>query len=138
MSGLANAQFSVRAWDEKTWEGQPAAEVKGIKVTRALVNYLYQGEIEGLSSVQYLMVYREDGAGEYAGLEQVTGSVAGRSGSFVAEHRGTFDAQGAVSGTLRIVPGAGTGDLAGLRGEAKVELTGQQPRYPISLDYRFE
>lgn len=137
MSASANVQFSVRGWDEKTWEGQPAAEVKGMKITRAQVNYLYQGDVEGLSSVQYLMVYREDGTGEYAGLEQVTGSVGGRSGSFVAEHHGTFDAQG-VKGTMRVVPGGGTGDLIGLRGEAQLELIGEQPRYPMSFVYHFE
>ncbi|MCC7209918.1 MAG: DUF3224 domain-containing protein, partial [Anaerolineae bacterium] len=60
MSASSNVTFSVRGWDEKTWEGQPAAEAKGLKVTRAQANYLYQGDVEGLSSVQYLMVYRED------------------------------------------------------------------------------
>ncbi|MCC7208875.1 MAG: DUF3224 domain-containing protein, partial [Anaerolineae bacterium] len=119
------------------WEGQPAAEAKGLKVTRAQANYLYQGDVEGLSSVQYLMVYREDGTGDYVGLEQVTGSVGGRSGSFVAEHRGTFDAQG-VKGALRVVPGAGTGDLVGLRGEADVNLPGKETRYPMTFVYRFE
>jgi hypothetical protein len=134
MSSKAQAAFSLKSWDENTWEGKPAAEVSGAKLSRAEVAYTYQGDLVGESKVQYLMAYVEKAAGSFTGLEAFTGSLAGRSGSFILQHTGTFKGD-TVEAVLRVVPGSGTGELAGLRGEAAVKLIGHQESYPITLDY---
>lgn len=129
------AMFAVKSWDEKTWDGHAAAEVSGEKMTRALVTYAYRGDIEGESELQYLMTYSADGTtGAFVGLERVRGRLGGRTGSFVFEHTGTFDAEG-VKGTVRIVPGSGSGELLGLRGEGSVHLQGHAAEYPLRLSY---
>jgi hypothetical protein len=134
MSNKAQAAFSMKSWDENTWEGEPAAEVSGAKLSHAKVAYTYQGDLVGESKVQYLMAYVEEAAGSFTGLEAFTGSLAGRLGSFILQHTGTFKGD-TVEVTLRVVPSSGTGELAGLRGEAVVKLVGHQESYPIALDY---
>lgn len=137
MKTHAQATFAIQSWDEVTWDGIPASDISGEKLTRAQVSYGYQGDIEGTGTLQYLMTYRPDGTGNYVGLERIEGAVGGRSGSFVLQHAGTFSAQG-VKGKVFVVPGSGTGELRNLHGEGGLDLSGHQGQYPISLDYEFE
>jgi hypothetical protein len=48
-------------------------------------------------------------------MERVTGSLAGKEGTFVLQDAGTVQGN-VVSGEWFVVPGSGTGQLAGLRG----------------------
>jgi hypothetical protein len=61
------------------------------------------------------MAYTAADRAEYVGLQTMTGSLAGRSGSFVLRTSGTFDGSKAV-GELTVVEGSGTGELAGISG----------------------
>jgi hypothetical protein len=137
MSTHATGTFEVKSWDEKTWDGKPHKEVSGAKLTHARVTCAYHGDIEGEGTREYLMYYREDGTAAIVGLEQIVGSLGGRSGSFIVRHSGTFEDQ-VVKGTMIVIPGSGTGDLRGLRGEGIVDLVGHLERYPVTLDYDFE
>lgn len=131
MSEHAAATFEVKDWDEK-----PFNEIDGgPKLTRASVTKSFQGDIEGEGTVEYLMMHREDGTASFFGLERVVGSISGRSGSFVLRHIGEFEGATAKA-TCLIVPGSGTGELSGLRGEGGFEVQGRKA--PIQLDYRFE
>ena len=82
------------------------------------------------------MMYRDDGSASFIGLERVVGTVGGRSGSFVPQHSGTFK-EGVATTTLVVVPGSGSGDLRGLRGNGEFVVGHQQP-YSMTLDYDFE
>lgn len=137
MSTHATGTFEVKSWDEKTWDGEPHKEVSGAKLTHARVTCAYHGDIEGEGTREYLMYYREDGMAAIVGLELIVGSLGGRSGSFIVRHSGTFEDQ-VVKGTMIVIPGSGTGDLRGLRGEGIVDLVGHLERYPVTLDYDFE
>ena len=134
MTTQATTRFSIKSWDEKTWEGKPAAEVTGRKLTRAVVEYSYKGDIEGESTLQYIMTYNEDGTGNFVALEKVTGSVGGKKGSFVLQHVGTFD-NDKVNTELSVMPGSGTDELAGLSGQSSVEIAGHHDDYPLTLSY---
>jgi Protein of unknown function (DUF3224) len=137
MSAHANATFEIKNWDEKTWEGRPYNEVSGAKLTRASVAKSFQGDIAGESTLEYLMSYHENGTVSFVGLERVVGSVGGRNGSFVLQRIGA-DEGGVLKETYFVVPGSGTGDLRGLRGEGSATLGEQADRYPFTLDYDFE
>jgi hypothetical protein len=137
MKTQVNASFAIKGWEENTWDGKPASQVNGEKLTRAQVSCVYEGDIKGESQLQYLMTYRQDGTGSYVGLERIEGSLKGRSGSFVLQHAGTFEAHG-VKGTVFVVPGCGSGDLQTLRGAGSIDLAGQQPHYPIALECELE
>ena len=129
MTDQAATTFQVKEWDEK-----PIEEVEGPpKLTRVSVSKVYRGDIEGEGSLEYLMVYREDGSANFVGLERVVGRVGGRAGSFVFQHTGSF-AGGTAKATWFVVPGSGTGELRGLRGEGGFE-SAHAEHYPITFDY---
>lgn len=135
MHSKLQANFSIKGWDENTWDGRLAKDVSGAKLTHADVKYSYAGGIEGESHIQYLMTYGSDGAtGSFVALEHISGSIGGKTGSFVLQHTGTFDAQG-VNGKVIVVPQSGTGQLQDLRGSGSYDLVGHQESYPLHLDY---
>ena len=137
MGTPASATFQVKGWDEKTWDGRVSRDVKGAKITRASVKVVYKGDIEGEGQREYLMIYREDETGNVIGLERVVGKVGGRSGSFVIQSTGTFVGH-STKGTWFIVPGSGTDELQGLRGEGEINLEGQKEDWPVTFEYSFE
>ena len=133
MTSQPNVTFSLKAWDEK-----PYIEVEGeLKMTRSSVAYAYQGDIDGESTLDYLMVYRPDESGSFVGLERIIGRVAGRAGSFVIQHTGTFN-KTEVDSTFFVVPQSGTGELATLRGEGEIKLAGHAESYPMIFRFNFE
>jgi hypothetical protein len=133
MTAQPNVSFAMKSWEEKPYNELPGE----LKMTRTSVAYTYQGDIEGESTLDYLMVYRADNSGSFVGLERVIGRVGGRSGSFVLQHTGTFN-KSDVNGTLFVVPQSGTGELTNLRGEGSISLSGHAERYPMKFDCRFE
>lgn len=112
MATRAKATFAVKSWDEQT-----SSEVDGhLKITHANVVFTYSGEVEGEGAMQYLMLYRDDNASAAViGMERITGRLAGRSGSFVLQHRGGYT-DGVASGEFDVVEGSASGELVGLRG----------------------
>jgi hypothetical protein len=52
----------------------------------------------------------------YTAMERITGTLAGRAGSFVLIHGATAD----TGATGVVVPGSGTGELAGLTGTMEI------------------
>lgn len=129
MTIQASATFEIKAWDEKPYDEFEG----GRKLTRASVKKAFHGDIEGESSVEYLMAYAEDGSASFVGMERVVGRVGDRSGSFVLQHSGTF-AGGVAKETWFVVPGSGTGELVGLRGQGSF-AAGHEKEYAITLDY---
>jgi len=68
-------------------------------------------------------------------MMQITGTLDGRSGSFVLAGAGTYDGTTAT-GESRIVPGSGTGGLAGISGSATSTSThADYPFMPLTLRY---
>ena len=109
--GKATGTFTIKGWDE-----QPYAEAEGApKLTHARVTTSYRGELEGEGTSGLLMAYDQADAA-YTGYERFTGSLGGRSGSFVLRLDGGFE-QGAARTGWTVVAGSGTGDLEGLEGE---------------------
>ena len=132
MKNTANARFAIKSWDEK-----PYSEGKDLpKLTRAAVTKTLTGDIEGESQVEYLMAYRSDGSASFVGHERVTTRVHGKAGTFVLERRGVFEG-GQAKETYSVVPGSGTGELAGLRGEGQTSV-GHGMEHPFTLAYELE
>ena len=131
MSTHATGKFQGKTWDE-----QPYHEVDGgPRLTRASVTNAFQGDIEGDGTLEYL-IYHDGGSGSFIGMERVVGRIGDRSGSFVLQHNGTFEG-GDVKGTWVVVPGSGTGDLRGLRGEGGFVAEHGNPLASLTLDYDF-
>jgi Protein of unknown function (DUF3224) len=133
MPRRATATFKIEEWDEK-----PYAEMgDGRKLAQASVRQAFSGEIEGAGEVEWLMCYRPDLTADFVGLERIVGRIGDRSGSFVALHTaGSFDGKVARA-ELSVVPGSGTGELEGLRGNGEFTAPhGGQPS--VTLEYELE
>jgi hypothetical protein len=130
---IANASYKITGWDEKTWDGKGWNEVEGAKLTHAKVSRVYEGDIVGASTTHYLMYYRDDGTVHITGLEQFAGSLHGKQGSFVLEHRGVVE-DDIVKGNWHVVFGSGAGDLKGLEGRGENAISHAES-YPFVLDY---
>ncbi len=129
MKHVANSRFTIKSWDEK-----PYSEGRDLpKMTRAAVAKTFTGDIEGEGQVEYLMMYRSDGSATFVGLERVVGRVAGKAGTFVLQRMGVFE-NGEAKESYSVVPGSGTGELQGLRGEG-TSAVGHGMEHPLTLSY---
>ncbi len=129
MPTTAKAHFAIKSWDEK-----PYSEGEGLpKLTRASVRKTLTGDIAGEGEVEYLMMYRADGSASFIGFERVTGRVAGKTGSFVLQRTGVFEG-GQARESYTVVPGSGTGELAGLEGEGSTSV-GHGMEHPFAMTY---
>lgn len=132
MAQTASATFTIDSWEE-----EPYAELGGDrKLTRAQVRKTYRGDIEGNGSLEYLLAYGADGSASFVGIERVDGRVGDRAGGFVLQHVGRFEG-GVAQASLQVVPGSGSGQLVGLRGEGSYALVHAE-EYPFTLNVRFE
>ena len=133
----ATATVTAKSWQEAHYdapEGQPA-------LAQADFTLAYSGDIVGESSTRLLLAYTggdpadpKSLVGDYVGYERVTGTLDGRTGSFVVEIRGRHEHAIARS-TGRIVPDSATGELTGLHGEMKADA--DDMTYQVSLNYAF-
>jgi hypothetical protein len=74
------------------------------------------------------------GAAGYVAIEVVTGTLAGKQGSFALQHSGTMDANGPKM-TVIVVPGSGTGEFKGIVGTFAIKIEGGVHSY--DLEYAF-
>ena len=132
----ATGTYELKGWDEKTWDGKDWKEQSGAKLTHVKSELLFHGGIDGQANVQFLMAYRDDSFASFVGLQQITGKIGDRAGSFVVQVDGVFE-NGAATSTWTVVPGSGTGDLQGLKGEGS-SVARQEDQQPYTLDYSFE
>ncbi|MBN9387013.1 MAG: DUF3224 domain-containing protein [Chloroflexi bacterium] len=132
MTRHAESTFSVVKWDENTYEERPDSK----KLNLATVLYTYTGDMVGESRGDSLLVYPTERTSNYVGLERITATLGGKSGSFVLLGTGYFDGKTARS-DLTIVPGSGTGDLTGLKGTGQM-VAAEGTTGTLTLDYDFE
>jgi hypothetical protein len=93
----------------------------------------FTGDIEGDGQVEYLMMYRNDGSATFVGLERIVGRVGGKAGTFVLQRIGIFE-NGQAKESYSVIPGSGTGELQGLRGDG-TSAVGHGMEHPFSLNY---
>lgn len=131
MSTRVVVSFDVTGWEPSEI---PSAE-GGAKLGRAFIKKTFRGELEGTSETEMLSCQGEGGGAGYIAQEVVTGTLAGRAGSFVMQHGGiaTKNGQRAFGS---IVPGSGTGELRGLRGD--VQYKHDESGATVTLDFDFE
>jgi hypothetical protein len=123
--------------DVKTYEPIAYDEAAdGPSLFENRVNETFTGDLVGEGTVRVIQAAHKDGSGTFVGIERVRGSVGGREGSFLLQINGTDLAEERKAEWF-VIPGSGTGNLTGLRGEGGFSAQrGRQGR--IWLDYYFE
>lgn len=131
MSVEAKCSFQITSWNEKTCQ-----EIGGgAKLSNAKVTQSYSGAIEGTSSTELLMSYTTHGTANFVGLERVSGTVAGKTATFVLPHVGGFS-DGKARRSWSVVFGSGTEGLASLQGEGSY-VAGHGEPAQASFKYSF-
>ena len=127
MPDQIRAQFEVTSWAET-----PFDEGTGVaKLTEALVEKSYTGDVEATSTTKWLMAYAPDKTATFIGLERIRGTFAGKHGSLVLQHVGTF-ADGSADADLTVVSGTDELKLVSGSGTFKADPAGS-----ITLDLTF-
>jgi hypothetical protein len=128
----ARGKINVKTYEPTTYD-EPT---EGPALVRIHVVEDFSGDIEGEGVAEFLQTARGDDEASFVGVERVSGSIGGRPGTFVLQDEGTL--KGAtVSGTWFVVPGSGTGELRGLRGEGGFKAKLGEGA-DITLDYWFD
>jgi hypothetical protein len=70
------------------------------------------------------------GVAGYVAIEVVTGTLAGKQGSFALQHFATMDKSGPKM-TVIIVPGSGTADFKGIAGTFAIKIEGGVHSYDL-------
>jgi hypothetical protein len=68
------------------------------------------------------------GSAAYVAIERVSGSLHGRTGTFMLQHTATMT-RGAPQLVISVVPDSGTGDLTDLTGTMTIEIAGGTHSY---------
>lgn len=131
MSTRIQAKFEITGWEPSEIESQ----ADGPRLGRAFIKKTFTGDLEGTSSTEMLSCQGENGGAGYIAQEVVTGTLAGRSGTFVMQHGGIAEA-GSQRAFGSIVPGSATGALRGLRGD--VQYRHDETGASVTLDYEFD
>lgn len=85
-------------------------------VGRLSIDKQFQGDLAGTSKGEMLAVQGTvEGSAGYVAMELVTGTLAGRRGTFAFQHSSTMS-RGEPHQSITVVPDSGTGELAGLSG----------------------
>jgi hypothetical protein len=128
----ANATITVETYEPVAYD-EPAA---GPALTRIHVEERFSGDISGDGVVEFLQAADADGSASFVGIERVTGTIAGRAGTFLLQDQGTVSGN-VVAGEWFVVPGSGTGALEGLRGTGGFRANLGEGA-DVHLDYWFE
>lgn len=102
---------------------------EGNRLARMTIDKQFEGNLKAASKGEMLSAMTAvKGSAGYVALEQVTGELDGKSGSFVLMHFGTMT-KGQDYLKLEVVPDSGTGELEGLSGSMGIEIEDGVHRY---------
>ncbi len=110
-------------FDVKVTPAETTTFEKAFNVGRYEIEKEWSGDFSGTSKGEMLTTFTESsGSMAYVAMEQVTGKLNGRSGSFYLAHKATMTKGDTASGEMHIVvvKGSGIGELAGLSGELTI------------------
>jgi len=117
-------EFKVNKWDEETLNSFPPKT----PIAKASIVYEVSGDINGKLNAEYLLHYSNfdkenphNSKATYAGFMCFSGSINGKSGTFIIEEKGEFAENGPIS-QLTIKPNSGTNALQGISGTGSCSL----------------
>ena len=111
----AKAKITVQSSEAKPYDQTASPALMEIRLSET-----FTGDIDGESPVRALQVLRDDHSASLVSVQRFRGKLGGRQGSFVLQGSEIVE-NGKIKATWFVVPGSGTGDFSGLRGEGGFE-----------------
>jgi hypothetical protein len=117
MTNHASGPFEVKMTPQKP--DNPIEE--SANIARMTGDKQWHGDLEGTSKVVMLSAGDPRNSAVYVALERVSGTLKGKSGSFVLHHTGIMN-RGVPHLSVEVVPDSGTGQLMGLTGKMTINI----------------
>jgi len=124
-------QHAKGSFDVKVLPQTDAPEVAVGNIGRFALDKRYHGDLDAQSRGQMLGSRSNETTGGYVAIEQVDGTLSGHKGGFALQHIGTMQGGNAVM-DVRVIPGSGTGELAGIDGTLKIIIADGKHTYDFS------
>jgi hypothetical protein len=119
----AQGTFSVKV--------APMAPAPGEGLARFSIDKEIHGDLDATTKGEMLTGGDpKTGTAGYVAIELVTGTLAGKHGSFALQHFATMDQDGPKM-TVVVIPGSGTGELKGIAGTLTITVAGGQHSYDL-------
>jgi len=110
---------------------QPLAPAPAEGLGRFSIDKQIHGDLEATSKGEMFSGGDlKKGEAGYVAIEVVTGTLAGKHGSFALQHSGTMDQNG-LKLSVTVVPGSGTGELKGIAGTFAIYVENGQHSYDL-------
>ena len=111
------------AFEVKIDPQPPDEKGGGAAIGRMFLDKQFHGDLEATSKGTMLAAGTgaKSSSGGYVALEIVTGSLKGRTGTFVLQHSATMN-RGVPQLSITVVPDSGTGRLTGLGGKMNINI----------------
>ncbi|HEY2461677.1 MAG TPA: DUF3224 domain-containing protein [Candidatus Acidoferrum sp.] len=107
-----------------------SAEAEGLNLGRMRGDKDLHGDVEGTGKGEMLsFMSPAAGSGGYVAIERITGTLAGRNGSFVLLHSAVMAKEVPQMWSVVVIPDSGTEQLAGLAGTMTIEIKGGKHFY---------
>jgi hypothetical protein len=129
-------QHATGSFEVKLAPLEPYNRDEGANIGRMSLDKQFHGELEATSRGEMLGTGNPKSDAGYVAIERVTGTLHGRQGSFALIHKGTMT-RGLPALDIVVVPGSGSGDLAGLRGTMSIEIA-PDGAHSYRLNYTFD
>src|ERR1700675_4811969 len=128
VTGHASGTFEVKLTPQTAEDGADPG------LGRMSIDKQFHGDLEGISKGFMLASSATivKGSGGYVAMERVTGTLKGRTGSFVPQHSGTMT-RGTPQLSVTVVPDSGTGQLEGITGTLAIKI--DQGKHSYEFDY---
>ncbi|CAA9343472.1 MAG: hypothetical protein AVDCRST_MAG40-2511, partial [uncultured Gemmatimonadaceae bacterium] len=124
----------ARGTFQVTLAPQPAdGYTDGQTLGRLTIDKQFHGDLDATSRGQMLTgISGVKGSAGYVAIERVSGTLAGRRGTFVLQHLGTMT-RGAPELLVRVVPDSATDELVGLGGTMTIDASGGRHAYTFDF-----
>lgn len=97
-------------------------KIEGDTRGRMSIDKQIHGDLEATTQGEMLTAMTSvKGSAGYVAIERVTGTLRGRSGTFIFQHTGTMT-RGEPQLSVTVVPDSGTGELTGLTGKMTITI----------------
>jgi hypothetical protein len=111
----ATGTFDVRITPQTDDKGGDPA------LSRMTIDKQFHGDLEGTSKGQMLAAGDAKTSGVYVAIEKFSGTLKGRSGTFILHHTGLMT-RSVPQLSIAVAPDSGTGELTGLTGTFTIKI----------------
>jgi hypothetical protein len=126
----ASGTFAVKVTPQAPEEGDTSG------IGRLFLDKQFEGDLEATSKGQMLAISSAiEGSAGYVAMEQVTGTLHGKTGAFALQHFGKMT-RGTPELNVMVVPDSGSSDLEGLSGRMQIIIADGSHSYDFEYELK--